>query len=296
MGEGRGLIWFEDELIWKFESYKLPGFRHLQINSSSNFQIIVPHQILKLHHFQIDIVFKELLTISQYPELSLSPQTVGERLAILFKTYGLLFLALFLVAPFIVLADHFVVHVLHAKTINKAGQDGMKHFFQKMGYWRAAIYIGLIGPLLEEAVFRLPLSLKKRHIATAGAVAVFLFSGAVFHHLTKSPALNSGIQLATCVVAFAIVTFIVPKGMSITNHRFSKHLIILSICLFGLMHIGNYTPIQWPLIWIYPIYVLPQLLMGWAITYIRFKNGFWWGYALHCIINCVSLLLTAGRM
>lgn len=241
-------------------------------------------------------MFKELLTISQYPELSSSPQTVGARLAVLFKTYGLLFLALFLVAPFIVLADHFVVHVLHAKTINKAGQDGMQHFFKKLGYWRAAIYIGLVGPLLEEAVFRLPLSLKRRHIALGFSVAVYLFSGVVFHNLTKIPGLNFGLQLAACVLVYASAIFFVPTGLTIADHRFRTQLIILSICLFGLMHIGNYTPIQWSLIWIYPVYVLPQLLMGWAITFIRFKNGFWWGYALHCIINCVSLLLTVGRI
>jgi hypothetical protein len=241
-------------------------------------------------------VFKELLTISQYPELSLSPQTIGERLATLFKTYGLLFLALFLVAPFIVLADHFVVHTLHAKTISDVGRDGMKHFFQKMGYWRAVVYIGLIGPLLEEVVFRLPLSLKKRHIALASSVAVFLFTGAIFHSLTQIKGLNLGLQLSACVLVYTAGMLFVPKGLSISDHRFRKHLIILSMCLFGLMHIGNYIPIQWPLIWIYPIYVLPQLLMGWAITFIRFKNGFWWGYALHCIINCVSLLLTSGRM
>jgi len=242
-------------------------------------------------------VLEQIFRVSEYPSLpSLGQDSFGVRIATLFKTYGLLFLAIIFVAPFILGVDNFVVHVLHAKTINKAGHDGMEHFIKKMGPWRSRIYIGLLGPLLEEAVFRLPLSLKRQHIAMACAVAVFLFSGVVFHHLTKIPALNSCIQLTTCVVAYAIVMFRAPKGMSITDHRFRKHLIILSMCLFGLMHIGNYTPIQWPLIWIYPIYVLPQLLMGWAITFIRFKNGFWWGYALHCIINCVSLLLTTGRM
>nr|WP_256484257.1 CPBP family glutamic-type intramembrane protease [Mucilaginibacter flavidus] len=165
-----------------------------------------------------------------------------------------------------------------------------------MGYWRAVVYIALIGPLLEEVVFRLPLSLKKRHIALACSVAVFLFTGAIFHNLTQIKGLNLALQLSTCVLIYTAGMLFVPAGLSISDHRFRKQLIILSMCLFGLMHIGNYIPIQWPLIWIYPIYVLPQLLMGWAITFIRFKNGFWWGYALHCIINCVSLLLTAGRM
>jgi len=242
-------------------------------------------------------VLEQIFRVSEYPSLqSLERDSFGVRIATLLKTYGLLFLALFLVAPFIVLADHFVVHTLHAKTISDAGHDSMKHFFQKMGPWRARIYIGLIGPLLEEVVFRLPLSLKKRHIAIGCAVAVFLFTGAIFHNLTQIKGLNLALQLSACVLVYTAGMLFVPTGLSINDHRFRKHLIILSMCLFGLMHIGNYIPIQWPLIWIYPIYVLPQLLMGWAITFIRFKNGFWWGYALHCVINCVSLLLSMGRM
>jgi len=241
-------------------------------------------------------VLEQIFKISQYPDLSLSEMDAfGKRLAILLKTYGLLFLTLFLVAPLGLLADYFVVHILHAKTISKADLDGMKHFFQKMGYWKAVAYIGLAGPLLEEAVFRLPLSLKKRHIALAAAIAVFLFSGIVFHNLTKIPGLNLGLQIAACVLVYTAAMLLAPAGLSIIDNRFRKHIIVLSMCLFGLMHIGNYSPIQWPLIWIYPIYVLPQLAMGWAITYIRFKNGFWWGYALHCLINSISLLLSVGR-
>jgi hypothetical protein len=240
-------------------------------------------------------VLREFLTISEYPNLSLLPKSpFTERIGTLFKTYGLLFITIILVAPLIIATDHLVVHVLHFKAINQVQNNGMRQFFHKLGYWKAAIYISLIGPLLEETIFRLPLSLKKTHIVLALSTAAFLFGGLFFHHITN-PLLNISIRLSISAIIYLICIFTVPDGPAITEYRFRKQLIIVSICLFGLMHISNYAPIQWPLIWIYPIYVIPQLLMGWAITYIRFKNGFLWGFALHCLINSVSVLISAGR-
>ena len=249
------------------------------------------HQIFKLKY-----VFKELLTISEYPNLSLlSKSTFAEKTGSLFKTYGLIFIAIILIVPLILATDQFVTHVLHFKAINHVQTDEMSHFFHKLGYWKAALYVCLLGPILEETVFRLPLSLKKSHIALAFATAAFLFSGLLLRHIT-TPLLNIGIKLSLSAIVYFICIFIVPNGLSIIDQRFRKQLIILSMCLFGLMHISNYSPIQWPLIWLYPIYVIPQLFMGWGITYIRFKNGFWWGFALHCIINSVSVLLASGHL
>jgi hypothetical protein len=241
-------------------------------------------------------VLKELLTISEYPNLSLlSKSTFAEKTGSLVKTYGLIFLAIILVVPLILATDQFVTHVLHFKAISHVQNDEMSRFFHKLGYWKAALYVCLAGPLLEETVFRLPLSLKRTHIALAFATAVFLFTGFLFRHITN-PLINIGIKLSISAIVYFICIFMVPNYLSIIDCRFRKQLIILSMCLFGLMHIGNYSPIQWPLILLYPIYVIPQLCMGWGITYIRFKNGFWWGFVLHCIINSVSVLLTSGHI
>ncbi|MDB4923669.1 CPBP family glutamic-type intramembrane protease [Mucilaginibacter sp.] len=242
-------------------------------------------------------MFKELLTISEYPNLSLlSKSTFVEKTGRLLKIYGLVFLVIILVVPLILATDQFVTHVLHFKAINQVQKNEMSHFFHKLGYWKAALYICLVGPLLEEIVFRLPLSLKKKHIAIAfAAAAAFLFAGFLFRNIT-SQLINFGIRLSISAAIYFICIFLVPNNLSIIDHRFRKQLIILSMCLFGLMHIGNYSPIQWPLILLYPIYIIPQLCMGWGITYLRFKNGFWWGFALHCIINSVSVLLSAGRV
>jgi hypothetical protein len=240
-------------------------------------------------------VLKELLAISEYPNQPLLPgSTILERTGTLIKTYGLVFIAVLIVAPLILATENLITHVLHLKPILHVGKDGMSRFIHKLGYWKAVMYISIIGPLLEETVFRLPLTLKRTHISLAFATAVFLFSGSLFHTITN-PWINISVKLLVSAAIFFICMLLAPKGLSIVDNRFRRQLIILSMCLFGLMHIGNYTPIQWPLIWIYPIYVLPQLCMGWAITYIRFKNGFWWGFALHCLINSMSVLLSAGR-
>lgn len=241
-------------------------------------------------------MLEQILKIGQYPNLLLLEQdSFGARVATLLKTYGILFLVLFFaVAPLTIAADHFATQVLHFKPIMAAQKHGMSQFVHKMGYWRAVVYICLIGPLLEEAVFRLPLSLKKSHIGIAFATAAFLFLGILFRGIT-SPWLNMATRLTLSALIYVTCFKLAPDGLSIIDHRFRKHLIILSMCLFGLMHIGNYTPIQWQAIWIYPFFVLPQFLMGWAITFIRFKNGFWWGFVLHCLINSMSMALSSGR-
>jgi membrane protease YdiL (CAAX protease family) len=94
------------------------------------------------------------------------------------------------------------------------------------------------------------------------------------------------------VLIYFIVVMLIPAGLEIAQ-KYKKPIIITSILLFGLMHIFNYVPLQWQLIWIYPLYVLPQLGMGIALTYVRFKNGFIWGIALHCLINSVSMGLSS---
>ena len=241
-------------------------------------------------------MLEQIFKVGQYPNLPLQGQhSFGARVATLFKTYGILFLALIAVSPTISMVDYFVTHVLHYKTISGIQKHSISQFVHKMGYWKAVIYISLIGPLLEETVFRLPLTLKKRHIGLAFATAAFLFCGLFFKDI-KSPWLNISTRLLLSAIIYVTCIKTVPDGLSIIDHRFRKQIIILSMCLFGLMHIANYAPIQWRAIWIYPVYVAPQFLMGWAITYIRFKNGFWWGVVMHCLINSVSIALSSGRL
>jgi hypothetical protein len=241
-------------------------------------------------------MLKKILSLSQYPNIRPdADEPFMDRVATLVKAYSFLWLALiFIAAPLVSLTDVFVVHTLHFKSIQGVGKVSLRQMFQKTGYVFGSIYLCLLGPLLEETVFRLPLSFRKIHIAIGFAVAVFLLIISV--PITKTLGLNLRIcvillKLAIPVGIFFIIKKLLPANIKL-NEKAKKWLIITSMCLFGLMHIFNYSPLQWPIIWIYPIYVLPQFFMGWLMTYVRLKNGFIWGIALHCIINTGSMLLS----
>ncbi|RYE30846.1 MAG: CPBP family intramembrane metalloprotease [Sphingobacteriaceae bacterium] len=37
--------------------------------------------------------------------------------------------------------------------------------------------------------------------------------------------------------------------------------------------------------WAYPFFVLPQLLFGFILGFIRIKSGFYWALLTHCVVN-----------
>jgi hypothetical protein len=233
-------------------------------------------------------MLKEIFTISNYPYLDRNDAFIN-KLATFFKTYGILLLTIIAVAPILILADKFVTQVLHHKSLNTQNREMFKQLYKRVGYFNAFAFICVIGPVFEEMIFRFALSFKKRHVVTAILIAAFYFAGAFFH--PKMIMLKAGIEIAVALVIAALCTILIPASpLDIPDER-KRQIIIASVCLFGLMHIANYRPLDWPLIWIYPVFVLPQVLLGWGITYVRFKNGFVWGVALHCLINTVSTLL-----
>ncbi|TSD67197.1 CPBP family intramembrane metalloprotease [Inquilinus sp. KBS0705] len=234
-------------------------------------------------------MLKEIFEVSHYPALD-NNQAFIKKLLLLLQVYGILFAVMILSAPLSSMGDYVVTHVLHYKSINQQYKTSMDGFFRKYGYLKAALYICLLGPLLEETVFRLVLSLKRQHIAIAVATALFLFVSLVPGFKALNIWISTGVRLLLLIAGYLVLINSLPKQVLINNTLHTR-IIITSILLFGLVHITNFVPLQWPIIFMYPLFVIPQLLMGWALTYTRFKSGFFWGVALHVIINSVSTLL-----
>ncbi|MCR8556042.1 CPBP family intramembrane metalloprotease [Mucilaginibacter sp. BJC16-A38] len=245
-------------------------------------------------------MLKEIFNISEYPSLDQQGNSSFiQKIATILKTYGLIFLCLILSGWLSVWVEYFVTHSLHFKSIQKQYSKTFEEQFKKTGIAWGMIYICLIGPIMEETVFRLPLSLKRVHVAICIAIAFFMFGNVIpfvknlSHLLGKGFAL--GIRVAVILAIYFVVVQLIPKGLEISD-KLKKRIIITSMCLFALMHIANFIPLQWSLIWVYPIYVLPQFFMGWGITYVRFKHGFVWGIVLHCLINSVSMSFYATSL
>lgn len=238
-------------------------------------------------------ILQEVFAISDYDNLRPDAGWV-DKLTRILKMYGWILLCIIMIAPLTALADYFVTHVLHHKSPVAFEKRTIQQVFKQLGTVGAFIFICLIGPFFEEVIFRLPLAFKKRQVVTGLLIGVFYVS-AIFLK-GKAGHIQTILQLeiiAMIIVVILCQLFIRTSDLSISPQR-KKVFIVLSILLFGLMHISNFRPLDTSILWLYPVFILPQLIMGWAITYIRFKNGFWWGLGLHCIINTVSTLLAFG--
>lgn len=234
-------------------------------------------------------MLEEIFKISDYPYLQ-PDNGFGNKLIRLLKTYGGLFLALFAIGPVLILTDKFVTDVLHHKSLSAVNKQLFQQLHKKLGLVSSLIIICGIGPFFEELIFRFPLSFIKRHLAIALLIGLFYLSS-VFFDVKNVGVIMLG-EIPFIIIACILCWRLVPATPINLKAGRKRQFIILSICLFGLMHVANFKPIDYRIIWIYPVYVIPQLLMGWAISYTRFKNGFKWGLALHCLINTVATLLS----
>ena len=234
-------------------------------------------------------MLEQLFFISNYPTLEQN-YGIWQKLLSVIKIYLLIFVAIFFSAPIFLLVDKLVVNILHHKSLVHQNKQMFEHIFQRLGFVRSFIFICIIGPAFEETIFRLLLSFKKQHIVISLTIALFYFGSSIFH--IKNTMLKIYIELAIAAIVITLSLIFIPNTSFDFSPIIKKRLIVLSIILFGLMHVFNYLPFDYPLLWLYPVYVIPQLLMGWGLTYARFKNGFFWGILLHMIINTVSVLLS----
>lgn len=113
---------------------------------------------------------------------------------------------------------------------------------------------GVIVPFIEEVIFRLPLNYKRNYL-------------------------------------FKFVGFIIGKN-TVKNFWFKYYTVFfyLFIIAFGLVHISNYKDESLGILLLAPILVLPQLIVGTILSYLRMKLGFIWGFLNHALFNCTLFL------
>jgi hypothetical protein len=114
----------------------------------------------------------------------------------------------------------------------------------------------LIAPLFEEIIFRLPLNYKRNYL--------FRWAGKIIGRDKV-------------------------KKIWFNNYTLFFYLFIIT---FGLVHITNYKDESLAIILLAPILVLPQIIGGTIISYLRMNIGFTWGFLQHAIFNTVVLLIT----
>jgi hypothetical protein len=202
-------------------------------------------------------------------------------LSLLFVYFIIFLCVIFIIFPL----DILITNVFHLESIRGLIKQGQEKIVSYPFY-----LVVFLGPFAEELLFRLALRLGKFNVAVfCGVFIYFIFGGSI----TKFDIYN--IYYLYIILISLIVSVVSYFYLSIKNVIFLEQkkcwLIIFSVLIFGLIHIYNIKILHWQLILFYPFFVLPQMIMGYFITILRLKYGFFWGLLLHILINAFSFLL-----
>lgn len=152
------------------------------------------------------------------------------------------------------------------------------------------ILLILVGPFVEELIFRLPLRFKKAYFIPF--ILIFLFYAGTLIFKTLHLSLAVSIPLFAGITAFSFLYIfnrnMAEKRETTLTANYSFYFYSLTI-LFALFHLFNYNYTPNLLIFA-PIVVLPQFICGFLIGFIRIKQGFFWGFFFHALHNAVFVL------
>ena len=184
------------------------------------------------------------------------------------------------------LVDEFLIKKIGFPSVFKLMIESQKKIKGYYGFFLVVI----LGPLVEELIFRLILVPKRRNIA----IFTFVFS---FLVLNKTYYVNKiDWLLLVSLVMSVLLSFLVfnllkrnPKIETAIGKR-QKIITMVSVVLFGLLHIANIENLHWELALLYPVYVLPQMILGYVSSVQRLKLGFVWGLLFHSMINLMAFL------
>ena len=184
------------------------------------------------------------------------------------------------------LVDEFLIKKIGFPSVFKLMIESQKKIKGYYGFFLVVI----LGPLVEELIFRLILVPKRRNIT----IFTFVFS---FLVLNKTYYINKIDWLL--LVSLAVSGLLSFLGFNLlkrkpeietTIGKRQKIITMVSVVLFGLLHIANIETLHWELALLYPVYALPQMILGYVCSVQRLKLGFLWGLLFHSMINLMAFL------
>ena len=154
------------------------------------------------------------------------------------------------------------------------------------------ILLVIFVPIIEEILFRLWQNYNKRNIIISLTLILLLplINLLKVKHFSTTYFIILGIILISLFIFCLFWRGYTDQSVRISI-KYKKLLFYVSAVSFGLLHITNFAPINYSIILIYPIFVLPQIIMGFTIGYTRIKYGFLYGLLLHCMINIIFAII-----
>ncbi|MEZ5382820.1 MAG: CPBP family glutamic-type intramembrane protease [Microthrixaceae bacterium] len=158
----------------------------------------------------------------------------------------------------------------------------------------------VLAPLLEEVAFRLPMSLRPWHVAIGAGAFVSLFlpgmlgvsPGQWLVGATNQAAaslVELGFGVAVAVGLGVTLSHLTPLGRSDHPLRISPRVryavVAVLTTVFAGAHLGNFAEFTWFL----PAFIIPQVLVGMVLAYVRVTRSWWMGVGVHGLNNGVAV-------
>ncbi|MFT3945876.1 MAG: CPBP family glutamic-type intramembrane protease [Agriterribacter sp.] len=207
----------------------------------------------------------------------------------LFKALIIILLATTLTALIVSITERILHQFGYDSIKNKLAAN--KAYINEATIVKQILIAVIIAPFVEEIIFRLPLNFEKRSIALSISLMVYRYSGDGLFTFSTDPIHNWLRFLLTISAYILTVCFLNSNYLKNLKNKKQKKVYYISAIAFGLIHISNFTPIQWSVFFVYPIYVLPQVIMGLLLANFRLRYGFLWGLLLHACLNGISVIL-----
>ena len=228
----------------------------------------------------------------------ISPERVGTRPGGIVLKESVLFYLKYIIISFaiivlvLILSSALGIEIQNVNSLKGSKPDSVLY---------SVVMMSIIGPLMEESIFRLWNSFRREHMMISLFVITYVLLtkciphghhvaiGAVQSDYFEFPILKAALSLA------AASSMLLIKETRLRNFA-SEHgrvIILVSIIVFALLHLTN-ARCEW---YVYPFLVcmcLPQFILGVSVTNLRLNIGFWAGYAFHCVINLITVLLSSG--
>ena len=184
------------------------------------------------------------------------------------------------------LVDEFLIKKMGFPSVFKLMIESQKKIKGYYGFFLVVI----LGPLVEELIFRLILVPKRRNIAIFTFIFSFLIMNKTYYLIEIDWLLLMSLAVSG-LLSFLVFNLLKRKPeIETAIGKRQKIITMVSVVLFGLLHIVNIENLHWELALFYPVYVLPQMILGYVSSVQRLKLGFVWGLLFHSMINLMAFL------
>ena len=184
------------------------------------------------------------------------------------------------------LVDEFLIKKMGFPSVFKLMIESQKKI---KGYYGIFMVV-ILAPVVEELIFRLILVPKRRNIAIFTFAFSFLIINKTYYLIEIDWLLLMSLAVSG-LLSFLVFKLLKrkPEIETVIGKR-QKITTIVSVVLFGLLHIANIENLHWELVLLYPVYALPQMISGYVCSVQRLKLGFIWGLLFHSMINLMAFL------